>query len=423
MQPEADQPERSERHPNALKPKKPRKPPGLARLSLTNLAPESSFVLTDTGTFQKGGFRINAGGVQDSPAKNGPRSAMALEQLEPLQMLGRGACGTVRLARHTPTGQMLALKAISIGDQSQRHQLLNELSVLVKLSHPNLVPLFDAFYVDGQVHIALGYMNGGSLEQLLAAYQEWCQGQCGAAQLVGMPERVLAHLLVQVLCGLQHLHLQGVVHRDLKPANILFDTAGTVCVADFGIAKQLVLERTTDAMARSFVGTAAYMAPERITGCEYSFGADVWAVGVVAVECALGHHPSRAAQEPEAGSPNLAAACELDLALAAANGLATPRLPPELFSPELCELCTACCTPQPEARAACDALLRGAFVRRYCGDGDGGGGGSGGGGSGGGGGASDSPAEHALHLAAASGRRLGEWLRATWPQAVQPGMV
>ena len=64
--------------------------------------------------------------------------------------------------------------------------------------------------------------------------------------------------------------------------------------------------------------------------------------------------------------------------------------------------------PNPnEARAACDALLRGAFVRRYCGDG----------------GASDSPAEHALHLAAASGRRLGEWLRATWPQAVQPGMV
>ena len=230
MQPEADQPEQSERHPNALKPKKPRKPPGLARLSLTNLAPESSFVLTNTGTFQKGGFRINAGGVQDSPAKNGPHSTMALEQLEPLQMLGRGACGTVRLARHTPTGQMLALKAISIGDQSQRHQLLNELSVLVTLSHPNLVPLFDAFYLDGQVHIALGYMNGGSLEQLLAAYQEWCQGQGGAAQLVGMPERILAHVLVQVLCGLQHLHLQGVVHRDLKPANILFDTAGALLI-------------------------------------------------------------------------------------------------------------------------------------------------------------------------------------------------
>ena len=110
-------------------------------------------------------------------------------------------------------------------------------------------------------------------------------------------------------------------------------------------------------------------------------------------------------------------------------------MPAELFSPELCELCTACCAPQPETRAACDVLLRGAFVRRYCsggggggsGGGDGGGssGGGGGGGSsgGGGGGASASPAEHALHLAVASGRRLGEWLRATWPQAVQPGMA
>jgi mitogen-activated protein kinase kinase 1 len=327
MQPDADQ-----RHPNALKPKKPRKPPGLAGLSLANLTPETSFVLTDTGTFQKGGFRINAAGVHDCPAKKGDLSSMALEQLEPLQTLGRGACGTVRLARHTPTGQLLALKAISIGDQSQRHQLLNELSVLVTLSHPNLVPLFDAFYLDGQVHIALGYMNGGSLEQLLAAYQELCQAQSGGAQLVGMPERILAHVLVQILCGLQHLHSQGVVHRDLKPANILFDTAGMVCVADFGIAKQLELELTTDAMARSFVGTAAYMAPERITGCEYSFGADVWAVGVVAVECALGHHPSRdLASQHEV-------VCELDMALAAANGASPPRLPPELFSSELCGL-------------------------------------------------------------------------------------
>ena len=105
-----------------------------------------------------------------------------------------------------------------------------------------------------------------------------------------------------------------------------------VCVADFGIAKQLELELTTDAMARSFVGTAAYMAPERITGCEYSFGADVWAVGVVAVECALGHHPSRdLASQHEV-------VCELDMALAAANGASPPRLPPELFSSELCGL-------------------------------------------------------------------------------------
>ena len=82
-----------------------------------------------------------------------------------------------------------------------------------------------------------------------------------------------------------------------------------MCVADFGIAKQLELELTTDAMARSFCGTAAYMAPERITGCEYSFGADVWAVGVVAVECAQGHHPSRDSVAQHE------VVCELDLVL------------------------------------------------------------------------------------------------------------
>ena len=118
----------------------------------------------------------------------------------------------------------------------------------------------------------------------------------------------------QVLCGLQHLHSRGIVHRDLKPANILFDTAGAVRVADFGIAKQLEPppgqppeqppsdepgQSAALAMARSFVGTASYMAPERMSGAAYSFGADVWAVGVVAVECAQGSHPSRTPGEGE----------------------------------------------------------------------------------------------------------------------------
>tara|TARA_B110001452_G_scaffold233848_1_gene211834 strand:+ start:84 stop:1304 length:1221 start_codon:yes stop_codon:yes gene_type:complete len=365
--------------------KKPRKPPGLTGLSLTGLAPASSFVLTDTGTFAKGGFRINAGGIQVCPMRKGELSTLTLEQLEPLQTLGAGACGTVRLAQHKASGQLLALKTINIGDQSQRHQLLNEIGVLIGLAHPHLVPFFDAFHLEGQVHLALGYMNGGSLEQLLAAYQQLHQAaqREGRPIVVGLPERVLAHILLQVLCGLQYLHAQGVVHRDLKPANILFDTAGAVRVADFGIAKQL---EQTMAMAQSFVGTAAYMAPERMKGDDYSFASDLWAIGVIALECAQGCHPLPATQ--------------YELLMALSEG-PPPQLPAELYTAELCALCNACCAAQPEARPACEPLLGHPFVLRYCAEG-----------------AAVGPAtaEQALQMAAASAARIGEWLRATWPQ-------
>jgi|EP00908_Phaeocystis_cordata_P014739 serine/threonine protein kinase len=362
-----------------------RRPAGLTGLSVDGPAPCASFVLTDTGTFQKGGFRIKAGGIQDCPKHKGGLSSLTLEQLELLQELGSGACGTVRLARHRASGQLVALKAINIADQAQRHQLLNELGVLVSLAHAHLVPFFDAFYYEGQVLLALAYMNGGSLEQLLAEFQQLCAVAKGEGRLVGLPERVLAHIVLQVLCGLRYLHAQGVVHRDLKPANILFDTSGTVRVADFGIAKQL---EQTMAMAQSFVGTAAYMAPERVSGDDYSFASDVWSVGVVAVECAQGSHPLPGTQ--------------YELVLALSEGV-VPQLPPELFSPELCALCAACCAPRPEARPPSAALLLHPFVLRYC--------------AGGGAAASGVSAEHAaLQMSAASVARLGEWLRATWPQ-------
>ena len=100
--------------------------------------------------------------------RKGEVSSLTLEQLEPLQTLGSGACGTVRLARHRASGKTIALKIINITDQGQRHQVLNELHVLCALNDEHIVPLHDAFYLDGNVYLALGYCNGGSLDDLLA---------------------------------------------------------------------------------------------------------------------------------------------------------------------------------------------------------------------------------------------------------------
>jgi len=110
----------------AALPKKKRKPPGLTALSLSTatVEPASTFNLSETGTFEKGGFKIKASGISATPVRRGDFSSLTLEQLDVLDTLGAGACGTVRLARHKATGKTLALKAINImGEQGQRHQV------------------------------------------------------------------------------------------------------------------------------------------------------------------------------------------------------------------------------------------------------------------------------------------------------------
>ena len=274
----------------------------------------------------------------------------------------------MRLARHKPSGRLLALKIINVVAQREmRRQIVNELKVLCGLQHRQLVPLYDAFYLEGYVYLALRYMDGGacrlhqvmpsapptysltqsrptaavvywlctgSLEHLLSAYQVIAR-QAGIAAL-GLPEQVLSAVLVQVSCGLRYLHDQAnVVHRDLKPANVLINTTGTAALSDFGISKNLEDSR---GMARSFVGTAAYMAPERISGGDHSAPSDIWSLGIISVECAQGYHPYRGAQS------------YYDLIVEIQDASSPPALPTDCFSPSLCDLTAALVRPKPNER-------------------------------------------------------------------------
>ena len=321
-----------------------KRPAGLTNLNTKGIEAENSFVLSETGTFSKGGFAISSKGITRSPMRKDAFSTLTLEQLEPLEALGSGASATVRLARDRVSGNLLALKIINVmADQSQRHQVLNELRVLTTIEHPQLVPLFDAFYLEGNVYLALGFMNGGSLLQLLTSYRE--VAAAAGVEALGLPESALAHITSQVLLGLAHLHSQGVVHRDLKPANILIDTGGGVRVSDFGISKRL---ETT--FAASFVGTAAYMAPERIRGNDYSNSSDVWALGMIAMECVQGVHPYHHV------------ASYYDLVLELSDGAPPPRLPPDAFSAPICDFVAATLSVQPERRPNTTSLLGHQFI-------------------------------------------------------------
>jgi len=131
---------------------------------------------------------------------------------------------------------------------------------------------------------------------------------------------------------------------------VLLDSDGVVAVADFGISKQL--EPKTE-LTSTFVGTVAYLAPERLRGAEYAAPADVWALGIVAVECALGSHPYSDATS------------FLDLALDLTQGEAPQWLHPDDFSQPLISTCAACLLSSPDLRPSCAELQESEFLLKH----------------------------------------------------------
>merc|ERR1712232_43417 len=103
------------------------------------------------------------------------------------------------------------------------------------------------------------------------------------------PEAIIGKMTVQLVTGLAYLYdTFKVVHRDIKPSNILINSSGSVKLCDFGVSGQLM-----DSIARTYVGTNSYMAPERVLGDPYTVRSDVWSLGLTLVEFATGRHPYR----------------------------------------------------------------------------------------------------------------------------------
>ena len=141
---------------------------------------------------------------------------------------------------------------------------------------PGIISFSNAFYCDAAVHIILEYMDCGSLASVLRRHGP-------------LPEPLLARVTGDMLGALDFLHRElKVVHRDIKPSNALLNSQGEVKLADFGMSGQLA---STKSRLASWVGTAAYMSPERISGAQYSFESDIWALGATLWECSVGRYP------------------------------------------------------------------------------------------------------------------------------------
>lgn len=264
-------------------PKKKGRPMKLGLKLENDIRFDQSYKVTDNGTFSKDGFKINSRGMVTPSDGNmrddseSPRSQISItsDDLYDMGTLGKGASGMVKKMLHIPTMQMIALKSIDVFEKATRHQLIQELSAFAGSENPHVVSFLGAYFENGNTKLALEFLNRGSLEDVLNTSGPF-------------PEDVLASIAKQSLLGLAHLHSVHKVHRDIKPANILVNVHGHVKLADFGILAELA---NTQAKCNTFIGTTAYMSPERIKGEEYSFASDVWSLGLSLMTCALGKLP------------------------------------------------------------------------------------------------------------------------------------
>jgi len=199
------------------------------------------------------------------------RPGSRVGRFELLDELGRGAQAVVWRANDQRLDREVALKLLAPDAQGVSvHQWLHEARLVSRLSHPNIVPVFEADEASGQPYLVFELVRGQTLAAALR--------RSGA-----MPERAALTLLLGVLEALQAAHAQGIVHRDLKPSNILLGPDGRARVMDFGIAA-----RATDA-AGLICGTPGYMSPEAAQGLSPTPAMDVYAAGMILGELLCGH--------------------------------------------------------------------------------------------------------------------------------------
>jgi predicted Ser/Thr protein kinase len=216
---------------------------------------------------------VNAGG--------GPPSVLGGYVME--DELGSGASSVVYLATHARLGRRAAVKVLVLPPRGPwRERFLRESQIAASIDHPNVIPVYDAGEDGGQMYIAMRYVQGPDLRELLER-----EGPLALGRVV--------RIVSQVAAALDEAHAHGLVHRDVKPANILLEGGDHVYLSDFGVAKDataLSLTRTG-----GFLGSVEYSAPEQIEGRDLDGRADVYALGCVAFECLTGTPPFHRATE------------------------------------------------------------------------------------------------------------------------------
>jgi mitogen-activated protein kinase kinase kinase len=209
-------------------------------------------------------------------------------------LIGEGSFGSVYLALHAVTGELMAVKQVELPDVAQGTEidtkknnmitaLKQEIDLLQGLQHTNIVQYLGTSCDENHLNIFLEYVPGGSIAGMLKQYNTF-------------REPLIRNFVRQILEGLAYLHDRNIIHRDIKGANVLVDNKGGVKISDFGISKRVeastMLNQGPSGSNRpSLQGSVFWMAPEVVRQSTHTKKADIWSLGCLIVEMFTGAHP------------------------------------------------------------------------------------------------------------------------------------
>ncbi len=189
---------------------------------------------------------------------------------EVIRLLGRGGMGTVYLGRDADLDRAIAIKVLRdpLFDEELLQRFFREARAAANLRHENIITVYDVGHHDRQPFMAMEYVDGRSLGQIITAREL-------------LPLGLRLSYVEQICAGLHHAHREGIVHRDIKPPNLMVDRRDVIRIVDFGIART---EGSGMTMDGAMIGTLNYMSPEQMLGRPVDFRSDIFAVGAVAYE-------------------------------------------------------------------------------------------------------------------------------------------
>ena len=202
-----------------------------------------------------------------------------IKDYEIKELIATGGMAAIYRAVDVRTGNTVAIKILH-GHLAQDKDFITrferEAQAAANLKHENIIDIFGYGEAAGVYYIAMEYIEGKSLKELINSVKF-------------TPHDIALAIVYEICQGIEHAHQKGVVHRDLKPANILVNKEGKVKITDFGLAQAQDLTSIT--VTGAIVGTPAYMSPEQAAGRKIDTRSDIFSLGVVVYEMVTGAKP------------------------------------------------------------------------------------------------------------------------------------